>query len=116
MPKGNIRVKVPRRVPEGEAVSRVEAPRGEDVHYLKSDGSDKPERLKVRAPTLANLPSLCKMLMDVNIADIPVVIAGIDPCIACAERVMLVDTKTKKRRIWNSDELWRYAYEWYRKK
>jgi len=115
MPKGPIRVKVPQRVPKGEAVSRVEAPRGEDIYYLKSDGSDKPVRLKVRAPTLANLPSLCKMLIDVNIADIPVVIAGIDPCIACAERVMLVDTKTKKRWIWSGDELRRYACEWYRK-
>lgn len=116
IPKGSIRVEVSKRVPEGEAVSRVEAPRGEDVHYLKADGSDKPVRLKVRAPTLANLPALCKMLIGVNIADIPVVIAGIDPCIACAERAMLVDTKTKKRWIWNRDEMRRYAYEWYRKK
>ncbi len=116
IPKGSIQVKVSKRVPEGEAVSRVEAPRGEDVHYLKADGSDKPVRLKVRAPTLANLPALCKMLIGVNIADIPVVIAGIDPCIACAERVMLVDTKTKKRWIWNSGELRRYACEWYCKK
>jgi len=116
LPEGPIRVTVPQRVPEGEAISVVEAPRGEDLHYVKSDGSDRPARLKVRAPTLANLPSLCKMLVGINIADIPIVIAGIDPCIACAERVVIVDKKSKKRRIWSGRELWRYANEWYRKK
>jgi NADH-quinone oxidoreductase subunit D len=116
MPKGPVRVKVPPRVPRGEAVNRVEAPRGEDLYYVKSDGSDKPARLKVRAPTLANLPSLCRMLIGVNIADIPVVIAGIDPCIACAERVVIVDTKRGNQRVWSGKELWRYANEWYRKK
>jgi len=114
MPQGPIRVKVPKNVPKGEAVSLVEAPRGEDLHYLRSDGSDRPARLKVRAPTLANLPSLRKMLKGVNIADIPIVIAGIDPCLACMERVILVDTKSKKGRAWSGEELWRYANEWYR--
>ncbi|MDH5686793.1 MAG: nickel-dependent hydrogenase large subunit [Candidatus Bathyarchaeota archaeon] len=116
LPIGPIRVRVPRVVPEGEAVSLVEAPRGEDLHYLRSDGSEKPARLKVRAPTLANLPALCKMLVDVNIADIPVVIAGIDPCIACAERVIMIDVESKKRKMWSGEELRRYAIEWYQKR
>jgi len=116
LPSGPIRVRVPRAVPEGEAVSLVEAPRGEDLHYLKSDGSEKPVRLKVRAPTLANLLPLCKMLVDVNIADIPVVIAGIDPCIACAERVMMIDVESRKRKMWSGEELRRYAIEWYQKR
>jgi len=113
LPGGPVKAKPPARVPEGEAVSIVEAPRGEDLHYLKSDGGESPVRWKVRAPTLANLPSLCKMLTGVNIADIPVVIAGIDPCIACAERIGLVDTKTRKQQTWTGDDLWRYAREWY---
>jgi len=116
MPEGLVRVTAPQKVPEGEAISRVEAPRGEDLHYVRSDGSDRPVRWKVRAPTLANLPALCKMLIGVNIADIPVVIAGIDPCIACAERVAVVDVKDGKRRIWSGNELWRYANEWYQRK
>jgi len=116
LPGGPNRVKVPKRVPEGEAISLVEAPRGENLHYLRSDGSERPARLKVRAPTLANLPSLCKMLINVNIADIPVVIAGIDPCIACAERVTMIDVKNKKRWIWSGEELRRYAIEWYQKR
>jgi len=102
-------------MPKG-IISRVEAPRGENLHYVKSDGGDKPARWKVRAPTLANLLALCKMLIGVNIADIPVVIAGIDPCIACAERIVTVDSKTRKQRVWSGTELWRYANEWYQKR
>ena len=52
LPEGPISVKAPRRIPAGEAISRYEAPRGEDMHYVKANGSDKPERVKVRAPTL----------------------------------------------------------------
>jgi len=116
LPDGPIRVTVAHRVPEGEAISLVEAPRGENLHYLKSDGTDKPERLKFRAPTLANLLSLCKMLTGGNIADIPVVIAGIDPCIACAERVSIVNKDKEQKRIWRKQDLWRYANQWYRKR
>jgi NADH-quinone oxidoreductase subunit D len=116
MQKEPLRIKVSNRVPEGEAISRVEAPRGENFHYLRSNGSDRPERFKVRAPTLANLPALCEMLMEVNIADIPVVIAGIDPCIACAERVLVIDKQKRTHKEWSGSELWRYSYEWYQKK
>ena len=116
LPEGPIRIKVPTRMPEGEAISRVEAPRGENLHFLKSNGTDKPERWKIRAPTLANLLSLCKMLIGVNLADVPVVIAGIDPCIACAERIAIVDVNMRKLKVWNGEDLWRYANEWYQKR
>ena len=62
MPAGPIAVKAPRRIPAGEALSRYEAPRGEDVHYVQANGTDKPERVKIRAPTLANLSAISKML------------------------------------------------------
>ncbi len=42
IPGGRLRVRVQRKVPEGEAVSRVEAPRGELIHYVKSDGTAYP--------------------------------------------------------------------------
>ena len=73
-------------VPEGEVVTRSEAPRGEVVYYLRSNGSDKPARLKVRTPTLAVLSLLPEQLSAIHVADIPVVLAGIDLCIACADR------------------------------
>jgi NADH-quinone oxidoreductase subunit D len=86
MPDGPVTVRVPRRVPAGEVVSRMEAPRGELIYYIRSDGSDKPARVKVRTPTIPSLMSLFDQLRDINIADIPAVIGGMDLCIACADR------------------------------
>jgi Ni,Fe-hydrogenase III large subunit len=86
MPDGPVSVRAPRKVPEGEVVTRSEAPRGEVLYYLRSDGSDKPARLKVRTPTLAVLSLLPEQLSKIHVADIPVVLAGIDLCIACADR------------------------------
>ena len=98
MPSGMLRVRVPMAVKPGEAVSRVEAPRGELIHYVKSNGSTRPERYKVRSPTLANIPALCKMLIGQHVADIPIILAGIDPCFACMDRLVFVDVKTNKKK------------------
>ncbi len=91
LPEGPVKVKFPRKVKPNEVFSRYEAPRGENCHYIKSNGSDKPERLKVRAPTLGNYPATIEMLKNGFIADIPLIFAAIDPCICCAERLVQVD-------------------------
>ena len=78
-------------LPEGEVISRVEAPRGELIHFVKTDGKGGLKRFKARTPTLANVVSLKPMLVGGEIADIPVVIASIDPCISCADRITIVD-------------------------
>lgn len=116
LPTGSFRIRVPRRVPEGEAVNRVEAPRGELIHYVKTNGTDKPERYKIRSPTLGNIPSLCKMLVGGYIADIPIVVAGIDPCFACMDRLSFVEVNNGDRWIWTGEDLRRYAVKWYQKK
>lgn len=116
LPGGDIRINIPRMAPDGEEVSLVEAPRGENLHYVSGNGTDKPTRLKIRAPTLANLLPLCKMLIDMNIADIPVVIAGVDLCIACADRLAFINVRKKKRWTWTKDEIQRYSTKWYQKK
>jgi membrane-bound hydrogenase subunit alpha len=114
-PEGPIAIKAPRRIPEGEAVSRYEAPRGEDVHYVKGNGSEKPERVKVRAPTLANTASVAKMLEDGYLADLPIVIAAIDPCFSCTDRmVALRDGGEGDGRTMSCEEVTRYGIEWHR--
>jgi NADH-quinone oxidoreductase subunit D len=105
MPEGIIRVPVPTNVSQGEVVSRVEAPRGELIHYAKSNGTTKPERYKVRSPTLGNIPALCKMLLGGYVADIPIVLAGIDPCFACMDRMAFVDIKKNKKWVWTMQQL-----------
>ncbi len=92
MPEGKIRVK-PESWPEGEAVARVEQPRGELFYYAKGNGTNRLERLKVRTPTLANIPSLLAMLPGYEVADIPVIVLSIDPCIACTERITYLKSR-----------------------
>ncbi len=96
LPQGDLKIKSPRIIPQGEGISRVEAPRGENLHYIQSNGTRKPERIKVRAPTFANMPSLKKRLIGIQVADIPPVIRVIDPCIGCMDRVTFVDLKKGK--------------------
>ena len=44
-------------VAPGEGVGHYEAPRGEVFHYIRSDGSNRPVRHKVRAPSYMNVPT-----------------------------------------------------------
>ncbi|MBE3518763.1 MAG: nickel-dependent hydrogenase large subunit [Firmicutes bacterium] len=97
LPDGPIAVKAPRRIPPGEACSRYEAPRGEDIHYVRSSGGDKPERVKVRAPTLANINAVAESMKGVRVADIPIIIAGIDPCFSCTDRMVRLEDRISGR-------------------
>ena len=116
LPEGPIAIKAPRKIPPGEATSRYEAPRGEDFHYVKSNGTEKPERVKVRAPTLANIQTVAKMLEDRQLADLPIVIAAIDPCFSCTDRLTAIkETGSRKKRVMKWEELHSYSIEWYRK-
>lgn len=116
LPSGSIKLRTPWNIPPNETVSKAEAPRGEDFHYIKSNGTERPERWKVRAPTLANLPAVCKMLIGYHIADIPIIFAGIDPCMSCTARVSFIDPHKDKSWTWDREELRRYGIEWYGKK
>ncbi|MDR3224872.1 MAG: nickel-dependent hydrogenase large subunit [Clostridiales Family XIII bacterium] len=85
MPEGDIDVKV-KGNPAGEYVGRMEQPRGEAYYYSKGNGSKFLERIRVRTPTNANIPALVKMLQGCDLADVPVLVLTIDPCISCTER------------------------------
>jgi NADH-quinone oxidoreductase subunit D len=117
LPAGDICVKAPRKIPAGEALSRYEAPRGEDMHYVKANGTEKPDRVKVRAPTLANVQSVKTMLQDRNLADMPIVIAAIDPCFSCTDRMTQVtNVADGSRQVWDWEKLRLQGIEWYRKR
>jgi membrane-bound hydrogenase subunit alpha len=117
LPEGDIVApKVPRKVPAGAAVSRYEAPRGEDVHFVRGNGSDKPERVRVRAPTMANLEAATESVIGSYVADIPIAIASIDPCFSCTDRMAIVLRDRKKgMRVATWEELRRYGVDWYGK-
>jgi membrane-bound hydrogenase subunit alpha len=96
LPPGDISTRAPKRVPPGHALSTFEAPRGEVVHYVVSNGTDRPERHKARAPTLGNIPSVVEILKGGHIADVPIALASIDPCFSCTDRIILIDEKGNK--------------------
>ena len=80
MPQGPIIADVRSvvRPPQGEVYVRTESPRGDFGVFLVSDGSDKPYRVKVRAPSFANLQSLEFLLKNSYIADAVVILGSID--------------------------------------
>lgn len=102
MPEGDIvsEEKVPRllaqiKKAEGEAIGRHEAPRGEDIHYVKLEsGRENFHTWKVRAPTYSNLMSWRPMLMHQQIADIPITAASVDPCLSCTNRAVMANGRT----------------------
>lgn len=72
--------------PNGEAFVRVEQPRGEAIYYAKANGTKFLERLRIRTPTFTNIQSLIHILPGSELADVPMQILTIDPCISCTER------------------------------
>ena len=105
IPEGPIRVTAPKNAPKGEILSRYEAPRGELAHFIRTNGTDKVERVDIRTPTLANWTSVAMCLVNQNLADIPVIVAAIDPCLSCTSRITLLDNQTKKTGVITLDEL-----------
>ena len=113
LPAGDLTVRVPRRIPEGEVLIRGEAPRGELVYYLKSNGTDKPDRIKVRTPSLCNWGTISHVAVGHKLADMPMLLVGIDPCFSCNDRLVTVNSSQNSQDLtW--DALRRYGIEYYK--
>jgi membrane-bound hydrogenase subunit alpha len=90
---------------KGEGIGRHEAPRGEVFHYVKLSEAEVPEVWKARAPTYNNLMTWVPMLLGQQIADIPIVVASIDPCIACMDRVTILNKNNDQKSILTKKDL-----------
>ncbi len=98
MPGGPILTEFSEEItPLRHAISAVEAPRGEAVHYLITGEENRPERWRVRAPTYPNLQGVPAMLLNDQFADLPIIIGSIDPCFSCTDRVVKVDIRTGEK-------------------
>lgn len=86
LPIGNVTLPSKPSIPAGETISRTEAPRGELMYYLKTDGGKKPQRMKWRVPTYLNWEALKVMMPNNKIEDVALIFNSIDPCISCTER------------------------------
>ena len=72
--------------PSDEYIARIEQPRGEAYYYSLGNGSAYLDRIRVRTPTSTNIPAMVKTLQGCDLADVPMLILTIDPCISCSER------------------------------
>lgn len=86
IPDGAVATPVKGFPQPGEYFMRVEQPRGEAVYYVKANGTKFLDRVRVRTPTFANIPGLLETLKGCQVADVPILILTIDPCISCTER------------------------------
>lgn len=108
LPDGEIDANI-KDVPVGEGIGHIEAPRGETFHYVKSDGTNRPVRHKVRAPTFMNLPTYKATIVGQTISDATIILAAIDPCYCCTERVAVKDDRG--RMLYNGQDLVRLSRE-----
>jgi Ni,Fe-hydrogenase III large subunit/Ni,Fe-hydrogenase III component G len=105
MPAGELMAEVGTIPPWREGIAAVEAPRGECCHYVITGPDNRPYRWRVRASTYPQLQSIPKMLDKMSVADFPIIVGSIDPCFSCTERVLTVDTRTRKVRTYTQREL-----------
>ncbi len=111
LPVGDLTARMPRKIPAGETVSRVEAPRGELFYYIQSSGGEMPARVKVRTPSLCNFSSVLQVAVGHQLADMPMLLAGIDPCFSCNDRMVVINGD----ETWTWEQLRRYGIEYYKK-
>jgi len=80
LPEGGITTKVPRvlRIAPGEAFHTIEAPKGVLGFTVRSNGGDKPERVKMRSPSFVNLQSLEHMCKGNLFSDVIGILGSLD--------------------------------------
>jgi ech hydrogenase subunit E len=110
LPDGDLTTRFPRRIKPGETIVRVEAPRGELFYFIKSNGTDQPERIKVRTPTLCNMASIIHLAIGLHLADVPMLLIGIDPCFSCNDRAISIRGDQEE---WSWSKLRQFAFEHY---
>jgi NADH-quinone oxidoreductase subunit D len=110
IPGGEIDAKV-EHIPPGEGVGHVEAPRGETFHYVRADGSNRPVRHKVRAPSFNNVPTFKATCIGGQIPDVAITLASVDPCYSCTERMCVARDADSGRALHDFAELVRISQQ-----
>ena len=108
-PQGPILTEDFTYVPHKFALGFTEAPRGEDIHWSMTGDNQKLWRWRCRASTYANWPVLRYMLRGNTVSDAPLIVASIDPCYSCTDRVTVVDVKKATEKTVPYKEMERYC-------
>jgi NADH-quinone oxidoreductase subunit D len=80
LPEGEIATKLPRALkpPAGEALGRVESPRGDFSCFVVSDGGPRPARVRLRTPSFYNLAALPAILRGWKVGDVVAILGSLD--------------------------------------
>ncbi len=92
-------------IPPGETISRVEAPCGELFYFIKSSGGDRPARIKIRTPTQSNLASIPALAPGHHLADVPLLLAGVDPYFSFKDSAAVISGPDGPHPAWTWDDL-----------
>ncbi len=85
LPRGEILEKVKGK-PRGEAVVRLEAPRGELFYLVRGNGTNLLERVRIKTPTFSGIPAMMEVFKGSEYADAPAILASFDPCMSCTAK------------------------------
>jgi len=92
LPTGPIFTRKPLKNPKatklgkGEVYAAVESPRGELGFHIVSDGTAKPYRLKINAPSFKNLQVVPHILPGGLVADVVATLGSLDPVLGDVDR------------------------------
>ena len=110
-PPGPVLVEGFTYTPGRFAMGFTEAPRGEDVHWTMLGDNQKLYRWRCRAASYNNWPSLRYMFRGNTVADAPVIVASMDPCYSCTDRMTIVDVRKQNVSVIPYKEMERYCRE-----
>jgi len=99
------------KVPAGEGIGVYEAPRGEVLHYIRSNGKNMPMRHKIRAPSFNNILTNEVTVPGNTVADAGLITAAVDPCYSCTERVGVERKDGGGRYVLSEGDLIRLSQE-----
>lgn len=85
LPEGEIQVKAKGK-PTGEALVRLEAPRGEIFYYVRGVGENMLSRVRIKTPTYSQVPTFIRIFHGANYADAHAILASLDPCMSCTAK------------------------------
>lgn len=85
LPEGEVRADT-KAMPEGDAVVRLEAPRGELFYFMRGNKTQTLERVKIKAPTFSNVAGAAEVFKNEEWASVPPILASLDPCLSCTAR------------------------------
>jgi Ni,Fe-hydrogenase III large subunit/Ni,Fe-hydrogenase III component G len=84
---GPLTVALPEPLPGGRiGISAIESPRGEAVHWLRTDASGRVERYHLRSPSYHNWPAVALAAQTAIVPDFPLVNKSFELCYSCTDR------------------------------